>query len=122
MRKSLIMMGLLLLVAVPSAFAQTDLPTDIPIVFSASQGLVVILGIAGGLTVAILGKAKASNEEKEKFEFDARKYARPIIIATLTSIPLAIAAAAGFAELNLVTMFLIYTASLGTAALSKMVK
>ena len=105
----------------PSAFAQTETPAEIPINFSPSQLIVIGLGVAGGVTVAFLGKAKAEKEDKD-FEFDARKYARPIIIATLTSIPLAITAAAGFVELNMVTMFLIYTASLGTAAVSKMVK
>ncbi len=106
---------------IPGAFAQTELPSEIPINFSVSQLIVIGLGIAGGITVAMLGKAKAEKED-ESFEFDARKYARPILIAALTSIPLAITAAIGFVELNLVTMFLIYTASLGTAAVSKMVK
>ena len=119
---SLLVISVLMLgAAIPSAFAQTELPSDIPINFSWSQLIVIGLGIAGGLTVAFLGKAKAEKEEAN-FEFDARKYARPILIAVLTSIPLAIAAAVGFVELNLVTMFLIYTASLGTAAVSKMVK
>lgn len=117
----LVISGLIIGAAIPSAFAQTEITSDIPINFSLSQFIVIGLGVAGGLTVAFLGKAKAQKEDTN-FEFDARKYARPILIATLTSIPLAITAAAGFVELNLVTMFLIYTASLGTAAVSKMVK
>lgn len=120
MRKYLVLTAFLLAVAMPMAFAQSELPDDIPIHFSASQALVIGLGIAGGLTVAILGKAKASKEDSD-FKFDARKYARPIVVAALTSIPLAIGAALGFAELNLVTMFLIYAASMGTAEFSKRV-
>lgn len=104
-----------------NAFAQSEIPEDVPVNFSASQAIVVGLGIAGGLTVAFLGNSQASKEDSD-YKFDARKFARPVIIAVLTAIPLAITAATGLMELNLVTMFMIYTATLGTAELSKRVK
>lgn len=93
-------------------FAQEtpNLPDEIPINFKASDGVIIVLGVLGGLTVAFLGKANATKQDPTE-PFDAAKFARPIIVAVLASIPLAITASLQYTELNIVTMFLIYAAS-----------
>ena len=104
------------------AYAQETptLPDEIPVNFRTSDAVIIGLGVLGGLTVAFLGKSEASKETN--FKFDGRKFARPVVIAVLTSIPLAIAAAMQFTELNLVTMFLIYAATMGIAEVSGRIK
>lgn len=96
----------------------TDVPTDIPINFDTSQGIIIIIGALGGITVAYLGWKKSPDGEK----FDGSKFVRPIIVAILISIPLALTASVGIVELNVVTMFMVFMASLGTATLSKLVR
>lgn len=105
-------------VSLPFVYAAEDVPTDIPINFDVSQGIIIIIGAFGGITVAYLGWKKSPNTEK----FDGSKFVRPIIIAILISIPLALTASVGIVELNVITMFLIFMASLGTATLSKLVR
>lgn len=106
-----------------SVYAQNtpDLPDDIPINFKASDGIIIILGVMGGLTVAFLGKANATKKDPNE-KFDGAKFARPIIVAVLTSIPLAIAASLQYTELNIITMFLIYAASGFVAEVSNRIK
>lgn len=103
-----------------SAFAQ-EIDSDIPISFSVGHAVIILLGVSGGGTVAFLGLSKAKKEDGTEFKFDARKFVRPLVVAVLTAIPIAISAAAGFVELNIVTMYLIFAASLGTAELSRRV-
>lgn len=105
-------------VSMPFVYAQAEVTTDIPINLDGSQLVIIGLGAAGGITTAYLGWKKSPDQEK----FDGRKFLRPVVVAVLISIPLAITAAAGFVELNLVTMFMIYMASIGTAVLSKEVR
>ena len=121
MKKEFVFIAIMMAVAIPAtAFAQ-EIPVDIPINIGVGHIVVIFLGVAGGATVAILGNSKAKKEDGETYEFDARKFARPFLVAVLTSIPLAIASAAGFAELNVVTMFMIYGSTLGVAELTKRV-
>ena len=101
----------------PSAYAQGE-TISIPINFDTSQGIVLAIGAFGGITTAYLGWRKSPDVES----FDGRKFLRPVAIAILIAIPLAITAASGFVELNLVTMFMIYMASIGTAVLSKQLR
>lgn len=115
MRKSLIFMALLVAIAVPAAYAQAATPGDIPIKFDESQAIIIGIGFFGGLTIAYLNWRKTKPEVK----FDGRKFLRPLIVAVLISIPLAITASTGLVELNLVTMFMVFMASIGTAELSK---
>jgi len=115
-------MALFALVAIsmslPFVYGVEYVPTDIPINFDTSQGIIIIIGAFGGITVAYLGWKKSPAAEK----FDGSKFVRPIIIAILISIPLALTASIGIVELNVVTMFMIFMASLGTATLSKLVR
>lgn len=101
-------------------YAEQHIPDEIPVNFRTSDAIIIGLGILGGLTVAFLGKSEASKETD--FKFDARKFARPVVVAVLTAIPLAIAAAMEFTELNIVTMFLIYAATMGIAEVSGRIK
>ena len=106
-----------------SVLAQED--TSKPIEFATSDAVIIGLGVAGGLTVAFLGKSEASKKAsaaKVAFEFNAAKFARPVIVAVLTSIPIAIAASMEFEVLTLFNMFLVYGATLGMAELSGRVK
>ena len=96
------------------------IPDELPVNFRTSDAIIIVLGVLGGLTVALLGKSEAS--KAPSYKFDARKFARPIIIAVLASVPLAIAASLQFTELNLVTMFMIYAASGFVAELSGRIK
>lgn len=105
-------------VCMPLAYAQSDIPTDIPIDFDESQGIILVIGAFGGITTAYLGWKKSETGES----FNGSKFIRPVAVAVLVSIPLAITAAAGIVELNLVTMFMIFMTSLGTATLSKQIK
>ena len=109
--------------ATPLAFAQeneTDTTTDIPIEFTASEGVVILLGLAAGLTTAYLrmraGRAKALADGKE-WKFDATRFIDRVVMAVLASIPLALGAAADIVTLNAFTMIMIYLASLGSSEL-----
>jgi len=108
------------------AYAQEtpSIPEDIPIVFSEAQILIIGVGILGGLTSAYLGsrKAKATAADGTPYQFNIHKFGDRVIMACITSIGLAITAAAGFLELNAITLFLIYVGSLGTAQLTMEVR
>lgn len=114
MKQKLLIVALMAIIITSTTglvFAQeTPTPDEIPINFKASDGVIIVLGVLGGLTVAFLGKANATKQDPTE-PFDAAKFARPIIVAVLASIPLAIAAAMQFTELNIVTMFMIYASS-----------
>lgn len=105
------------------AYAQDtpDLPDELPVNFKASDLVIIVLGVLGGLTVAFLGKANATAKDPTE-KFNGAKFARPIIVAVLASIPLAITASLQYTELNLVTMFLIYGASGFVAVVSNNLK
>ncbi len=118
-RKMTAMIALLAIaVSMPLAYAQSDIPTDIPINFDVSQGIIIAIGAAGGITTAYLGWKRSPDGES----FDGRKFIRPVVVAILVSIPLAITASIGIVELNPVTMFMIFMAAIGTATLSKQIK
>jgi len=118
---SIALIAVLVVVATTGlAFAEEHIPDEIPITFRTSDAVILGLGVLGGLTVAFLGKSEASKEAN--FKFDARKFARPVVVAVLASVPLAIAASLEFTELNLVTMFMIYGASGFAAELSGRIK
>ncbi len=106
---------------------------ELEIKFKRSDAIVLGLGALGGLTTAGLGIARnkkkieaanallAENEQDkiQSLKFDGHKFGRTLLIAILTAVPLAIASTYAFTELNLLTMFLIYTASLGTSSVIK---
>jgi len=109
--------------ATPLAFAQeneTDTTLDIPIEFTAAEGIVILLGLAAGLTTAYLrmraARAKAIADGKE-WKFDATRFIDRVIMAVLASIPLALGAATDVLTLNAFTMIMIYLASLGSSEL-----
>ena len=109
--------------ATPLAFAQeneTDTTLDIPIEFTAAEGIVILLGLAAGLTTAYLrmraARAKAIADGKE-WKFDATRFIDRVVMAVLASIPLALGAAADIVTLNAFTMIMIYLASLGSSEL-----
>lgn len=117
----------LLIVALSATFAyQSVLAQEegTPIEFATSDIVVIGLGVAGGLTVAFLGKSQATKKAttEKPFSFDGAKFARPIIVAVLAAIPIAIAASMEFQVLTLFNMFLIYGATLGMAELSGRIK
>lgn len=101
-----------------SAFAQ-DLPDeaiDVAFNFTAAEAAILIIGILGGLTTAYLGYRKAKRAD-ENLTFNITKFLDRVIISVIASVGLAITSATGIVELNLVTMFLIFTSSLGTSEL-----
>lgn len=101
------------------AFAQdSGVPTDeLPINFSMSQLVLVIIGVFGGLTTAYLGSRKAKADDPS-YTFDIHRFLDRVIVASIASVGIAITSAAGFVELNVVTIFLIYTSTIGTAELA----
>ena len=65
------------------AYAQ-ELPEELPINFKASDLVIIVLGVLGGLTVAFLGKANATAKDPTE-KFNGAKFARPVIVAVLAS-------------------------------------
>lgn len=119
-RKIMAVMLFVVIAAIPIiAIAQEEIPSgDIPINFSPAHGLIILVGALGGVTSAYLGSRKAKKEDKD-YKFDIHNFLNRVILACITSIGLAITAAAGLLELNAVTLFLIFAASIGTAHLVK---
>lgn len=117
MNKQYVVMLIVVAGLIPVAYAQTEVP-EMDINVSVAQAVVIGIGIAGGITSAYLGMAKAKNAatKENPYVFNQEKFINRVVLATLTSIGLAITAAAGFLELTLVTMYLIFMASLGTAS------
>jgi hypothetical protein len=102
-------------------FAQEEIPTntqldEIPIEFTAQEAIIAIVGTLGGLTTAYLGYRKAKTE-KPDLKFDVTKFFDRIIMAVIPAIGFAIAASAHILELNIFTLFMVFTASLGTSEL-----
>ena len=140
---------LIILSLIPTAFAQdssnSSVPGSLEIEFRESDLIIILLGVAGGLTTASLGAHKNKRKmdkvnkiikeenkkyegkpslknlikPKEEFVFDGNAFSRTILVAVLTAVPLAIASAALFDKLTLITMFLIYVASIGTSSIAK---
>lgn len=109
----------ILAIGVPLAIAQenaTDGAEEIAIEFSASQVVVIAVGALGGLTTAYLGSRKRKSADP-KYVFDIHKFMDRVIIAVIVSVGLAIAAMVDIVVLNPVTIFMIFTSSIGTAEL-----
>lgn len=135
--------------SIPIVFAQETVPGNLPITSKPSDWIIVAIGIFGGLTSAGLGIAKnrANIKDNQKIlnefsnsgdpnidkkvkdnlngvlpttlTFDPGKFARTLLVATITSILLAAGSAAVFTELNPITMIMIYAASIGMSSISK---
>jgi len=106
------------------AFAQEETPIPAPgmdIAFDAGQIVIVIVGALGGLTSAYLGSRKAAAADPN-YKFKIHKFMDRVIMAVITSIGLAVAAAVGLVELNIVTLYMVFVASLGTAELTMEVR
>ena len=129
------------------AFAQeTQVPGDLPINVKLSDLIIIVIGMLGGLTTAGLGIAKNRNKIEEnkklievaneqsasavlktsleanletKLKFDPSKFGRTLVVAIVTAMLLAVASATVFTELNLITMVMIYAASMGMSSVSK---
>ena len=138
---------LIVISSTPLVFAQV--PGDLEFNAKQSDWIIVGIGILGGLTSAGLGIAKNHNKIKEnkkilkaatetgdvavndkvkanlngvlptKLSFDPSKFARTIIVATITSILLAAGSATVFTELTPITIVMIYAASIGVSSISK---
>jgi len=106
----------LLALAVPFAYAQEEV-SEIPITVGAVESVIIGIGVAGGVTSAYLGMSKAKNEatDANPYVFNKEKFINRVVLAVLTSVGLAITASVGMLELNLVTMYMVFMASLGTA-------
>ena len=115
----LVVMLFALVLTVPTAisYAQTDVPDELPVNFSLSHAVLIVIGIFGGLTTAYLGSRK-SKAKDPTYVFDIHKFMDRVIVASIASVAIAITSAAGFVELNIITIFLIYTSTIGTAELA----
>ena len=102
------------------AFAQNGNQTqgieDVPITIGTSEALILLVGALGGLTTAYLGYRKAHSQTPD-VKFSVTKFLDRVIVAVIVSIGLAIAAATNLLELNLFSLFLVFTSSLGTSEL-----
>ena len=118
----IIMLPMLVVILVGSqlAFAQNDTETqameDVPITIGSSEALILLVGALGGLTTAYLGYRKAHSQTPD-VKFSVTKFLDRVIVAVIVSIGLAIAAATNLLELNLFSLFLVFTSSLGTSEL-----
>jgi len=89
---------------------------DVEFNFTAAEGAVIIVGILGGLTTAYLGyrNAKRNADPAKPVTFDLTLFLDRLIPASITGVGLAIASAANITELNLFSLFLIFTSTIGT--------
>jgi len=111
----LMVLPLIPIFLVTEVVAQETIPDpELPIEFSAAHAVVVLLGVFGGLTTAYLGYRKARKAKPDE-KFNITKFGDRVIIAVLASIGLAIGAAVAVTELNIVTMYMIFMASIGTS-------
>ena len=121
--KTILLLSLILMIPAIALAQEEEVPSeDIPISFSESHVAIVLVGSLGGLTSAYLGSRKAKAKEGEKYTFNIHRFLDRVILAVIASIGLAIAAASGFMELNIVTLFLIFVASLGTSQLALQIR
>jgi len=102
------------------AFAQNDTIEvqldEVPIEFTTQEAIIVVVGALGGLTTAYLGYRKAKTE-KPDMKFSVTKFFDRIIMAVIPAIGFAIAASANVLEINAFSLFMVFTASLGTSEL-----
>jgi len=101
------------------AFAQNDTEVqldEIPIEFTMQEAIIVVVGALGGLTTAYLGYRK-NKAEKPDTKFSITKFVDRIIMAVIPAIGFAIAASANVLEINAFSLFMVFTASLGTSEL-----
>lgn len=101
------------------AFAQNDTEAqlgEIPIEFTTQEAIIVVVGALGGLTTAYLGYRKVK-AEKPDTKFSITKFVDRIIMAVIPAIGFAIAASANVLEINAFSLFMVFTASLGTSEL-----
>jgi len=101
------------------AFAQNDTEAqldEIPIEFTTQEAIIVVVGALGGLTTAYLGYRKAKTEKPDT-KFSTTKFFDRIIMAVIPAIGFAIAASANILEINAFSLFMVFTASLGTSEL-----
>lgn len=116
-----IMLSVLMALAVIPAYAQNASlqaeTVDVPVEITNAEILIVLLGVFGGLTTAYNGYRKNKVEQGDQFKWDSGKFFDRVIMGVLTSVPLAIGAAADVITLNIFTIVLIYLASLGGSEL-----
>ena len=106
-------------ISITGVFAQGDTETqldEIPIEFTAQEAIIVIVGALGGLTTAYLGYRKAHTKAPD-MKFDVTKFFDRVIMAIIPAIGFAIAASANVLEINAFSLFMVFTASLGTSEL-----
>ena len=120
MLKSIPLVALIALSFIP-AFAQEEIPEEVPIDIGTDQIVIVLIGILGGLTTAYLGSRKAKSDDPN-YKFDIHKFLDRVLMALISSVPLAFAAATEIIKLDIVTMFMIYLAAIGTAELTMEVR
>ena len=106
-------------ISITGVFAQGDTETqldEIPIEFTAQEAIIVIVGALGGLTTAYLGYRKAKTKLPD-MKFDVTKFFDRVIMAVIPAVGFAIAASANVLEINAFSLFMVFTASLGTSEL-----
>ena len=126
------MLALLLgtVIAIPLTVGQVYGEENIDVSFSEAQAYIVVIGVLGGVTIAYMKWNKAVRENNaeikennklkdstlvvDKIDFNISLFLNHVIFATITSIPIAIAASLEQTELTLFTGFLIYSACIGT--------
>jgi len=120
-RLAIVGVGLILIaftMGVTQAFAQEEAETEeIPIQIGTDQVVIVVVGIFGGLTTAYLGSRKAKSQDPN-YQFDIHKFLDRVLMALISSVPLAFAAATDIIVLDIPTMFMVYLAAIGTAELT----
>lgn len=118
MQKSKIVVMALVAIMISSigvAYGQEQ--QDPEIAFSEFQLVIFGIGALAGLVTAYNGYASKKRKEGKSFVFDPRAFLDRIFIATLASIPLAIAESANIVKLDLFGAWIIFAAALGTTQL-----
>ncbi len=106
-------------VSIPFAFAEGDNPpTDIPIKLDAAQGIIIVVGIAGGVVYPLLGWNHAAKGES----FSTRKFITSVVTGAIVSVGLAMGASDGMREITYFNVAIIFMAAIGGSAIPKFVK
>ncbi|MDI1496239.1 MAG: putative membrane protein [Cenarchaeum symbiont of Oopsacas minuta] len=113
-----LLVGIGLATTLNTAYGQETAPLEVEL--RTSDIAVIAIGIMGGLVNAFMAwnkvrKANIANHLPAKF--DPTLFLNKVLFATITSIPIAIATSLQQTELTLFTMFLIFTACIGTSQL-----
>lgn len=120
MNKQLLLVVLIVGIAIGltsfgGVFGQEE-ASDIPIAFTAQEVIIVAVGALGGLTTAYLGYRKAKNDDP-KIVFDTTRFLDRIIMAVIPAVGFAIASSANLLEISAFSLYMVFTASLGTSEL-----